>query len=363
MKYLSVAVVILAVCASPARAATEDMLAAALKRIEALERKTDHLAEENKQLKSQLRRTSETSPKVHVKYTHTKTFVSIPVSTATNTLVPFPANKSLDQRANWQGIYAGINAGYGDGQANYTANAAGPVYYNRGPGAAWLYPQIYDNFPSFYSLNGVNNLNGVVAGGQIGYNHQFDNNLVLGAETEFNYADINNRYATGDVNNISSVNQRGINNIYYNDRTGINWFGSTRLRLGYNLGKFLTYITAGLAYGSVSNNSLGIQEYIYEGTFRGGNSTTNNTSVTTGWTAGAGAEYIVAENWSVKGEYLFTQLGNLDIQGYPAAINPPLAATSVLNGSIGPWSVHQARVGLNYHLDWLASKPAVTAKY
>lgn len=357
------AIISLAVCAFPARASSEDILAAALKRIEALESKTDRLAEENKQLRSQLRKTSEMALKEPVKYTHTNTLTGASGSTETNTSAPLPANIFLAQKANWGGIYAGINAGYAAGQANYTANAAGPVYYNRGPGAAWLYPQIYDSFPSFYSLNGVNNLNGLIVGGQIGYNHQFDNNLVLGAETDFNYADINNRYATGDINNISSANQRGINNIYYNDRTGVNWVGTARLRLGYDLGKFLPYITAGLAYGNVSNNSLGVQEYIYEGTFRGGSSTTNSSSVTTGWAAGAGAEYIVADNWSVKGEYLFTQLGNLNIQGYPASINPPLAGTSVLNGTIGPWLTHQARVGLNYHTDWLAFRPSLTTKY
>lgn len=149
--------------------------------------------------------------------------------------------------------------------------------------------------------------------------------------------------------------------------------GTLRARLGYDLGKFLPYITAGFAYGNVSNDSLGLQQNIYANNSGGqsvsfGSATTNSSELTTGWAAGAGAEYIVADNWSVKGEYLFTQLGNLNVSGYPAAMStmntPALAGTSVLNGVIGPWSVHQARVGLNYHTGWLGGgAPTVTAKY
>jgi outer membrane immunogenic protein len=270
----------------------------------------------------------------------------------------------------WQGIYAGINAGYGEGQANYSGNATGPVNYNAGPGTAWFYPQIYQSYPSLYSMSGVINFSGPVAGGQIGYNHQFNNHVILGAEIDLDYADINNRYGIAGANKISQVSQTGMNNLSYNDRTGVNWLGTARLRLGYDLGKFLPYITAGFAYGSVSNNSFGLQQYISSNNtvqLYAGNSVVNNSSVNVGWAAGAGAEYIVADNWSVKGEYLYTQLAGLNINGYPTAINtgsnPNLAGTSVLNGIIGPWSIHQARVGLNYHTDWLASKPAVTAKY
>lgn len=272
----------------------------------------------------------------------------------------------------WQGVYAGINAGYGEGQANYVGNTAGPVEIYPGPGAAILYPHIYNSYPSFYSYDGVINLSGPVAGGQLGYNHQFKNKIVAGIETDFDYVDINNRYSIGGANSVSQVNKSQVNNTNYNDRTGINWMGTLRLRLGYDLGKFLPYITGGFAYGSVSNNSLGLQQFIYANNSGGqsvsfGNATTNSSGLTTGWVVGAGAEYIVADNWSVKGEYLFTQLGNLNISGYPAAMStmntPALAGTSVLNGVIGPWNTHQARVGLNYHTGWLGGANAVTVKY
>ena len=87
---------------------------------------------------------------------------------------------------------------------------------------------------------------------------------------------------------------------------------------------------------------------------------------------GAGAEYIVANNWSVKGEYLYTALAGLSgnsIGGSAASARSDYFSPSASNGpifsssTIGTFGIHQVRVGLNYHTDWLANKPAVTAKY
>ena len=86
MKYLSAAVITLAAAAYPAHAATEDVLAAALKRIEALESKTDRLIEENKQLKQQLRKTSVTELKQQLKVSQPKTNITAPPTSAPNTL-------------------------------------------------------------------------------------------------------------------------------------------------------------------------------------------------------------------------------------------------------------------------------------
>jgi len=65
--------------------------------------------------------------------------------------------------------------------------------------------------------------------------------------------------------------------------------------------------------------------------------------VQVGWTVGAGAEYKLASNWSIKGEYMYYDLGHTwDIgSGVPAI--PPFQSRFDYNtrGSL-------ARVGFNY---------------
>ena len=357
MKYLSAAVFTLVVFVSPARAATEDMLAAALKRIEALESKTDRLAEENKQLRSQLHKTSETAPKEQVKYTHAKIVVSAPASTMPSTLPSMPVYPAQEQGTNWQGIYAGINAGYAQGQINSRTNQFGGA-----PG------DYVASAPTYASTDNSYIYSGPVLGGHIGYNHLLFSSVLIGIETEMNYADINNRnqgtFHSMPYNyytKISSDTSKYLGTENY--RTGLNWVGITRARLGYSLGNFMPYLTGGLAYGSISSNYLYTNLQGSQSSPSGGVLSLSYSGLGVGWSAGAGAEYKVADNWSVTGEYLYTQISGVGGYGMNNAISNSTAASSLVYGSVGPFGFHQARVGLNYHTDWLASKPAVTAKY
>ena len=74
----------------------------------------------------------------------------------------------------------------------------------------------------------------------------------------------------------------------------LTYFGTLRGRLGYAVGQALPYVTAGLAYGGVETGLAG-------------GSSENNTKA--GWTAGGGIEYAIFNNWSVKTEYLYFDLG------------------------------------------------------
>ncbi len=89
-------------------------------------------------------------------------------------------------------------------------------------------------------------------------------------------------------------------------------------------------------------------------------SATSSSSVQTGWAAGAGAEYIVADNWSVKGEYLYTALNSMSANGTAVGnssccggSSSSASGASTVNISMGTFGIHQARVGLNYHTNWL----------
>jgi outer membrane immunogenic protein len=77
----------------------------------------------------------------------------------------------------------------------------------------------------------------------------------------------------------------------------------------------------------------------------------------TGWTAGGGIEYAFLNNWSVKVEYLYYNLGRtMGTIVYPYSPDfSTLTGVTRHNGNI-------VRAGLNYNFSWGAPAPVV-AKY
>jgi len=68
-----------------------------------------------------------------------------------------------------------------------------------------------------------------------------------------------------------------------------------------------------------------------------------------GWTAGAGAEWMFARNWSAKLKYLYIDLGSASAIGDVTrnqVLDPPLAIGCT-------WHTREniARVGVNYHFN------------
>ena len=72
------------------------------------------------------------------------------------------------------------------------------------------------------------------------------------------------------------------------------WFGTVRGRAGYAFSNILFYGTGGLAFGELRGETFGLSE----------------THTNAGWTAGVGAEFGFAQNWSAKVEYLYVDLAN-----------------------------------------------------
>lgn len=114
------------------------------------------------------------------------------------------------------------------------------------------------------------NPNGALGGFQAGYNYQFANPIVVGVEADFDF---------------SGMSAGGFS---------VDYIGTVRARLGYALDRFLVYGTGGFAYGDASANLWGL----------------TSTKTVTGWTLGVGTEYAIDRNWSLRGEYLYTDLGS-----------------------------------------------------
>jgi outer membrane immunogenic protein len=96
------------------------------------------------------------------------------------------------------------------------------------------------------------------------------------------------------------------------------WFGTVRGRGGYAFGNILFYGTAGLAFGELRGETFGLSE----------------THSNVGWTAGVGAEFGFAQNWSAKVEYLYVDLDNSNF-----------TITGLPNG----YRFGTIRAGVNYH--------------
>lgn len=194
----------------------------------------------------------------------------------------------------WTAFYIGGNVGYSWGRSNDTStltNGAGTVLFTN------------------YSKA---NLDGVVGGGQIGYNWQVQN-WVLGLESDIQGTDEKGSRSFSCPTGVCSpetflniVLPNGI--ILFNPGPAvpgtmsqkIDWFGTVRGRAGVLVDpKVLLYATGGLAYGEVrTSETVGIVPTAFS-------STTTNV----GWTVGAGVEGVLGGSWTAKLEYLYVDLG------------------------------------------------------
>jgi len=67
-----------------------------------------------------------------------------------------------------------------------------------------------------------------------------------------------------------------------------------------------------------------------------------NSGLVVGWTAGAGIEYAVTNNWSIKSEYLYADLGNQSLNEF----NPGFPTFTQY--SFNDIKISIVRFGLNY---------------
>ena len=212
----------------------------------------------------------------------------------------------------WTGAYFGVNAGgvfshnkaniFGQGPATIAAVTRGVV-----PGSASL------------------NKSGFIGGVQAGYNWQ-SGMFVTGVEADINYVDAKKSASylgsTGMVSTLSS---------------DLRWLGTARMRAGVAIDRLFVYGTGGLAFGDVKNAAS-----IYA--FNGGPLAYwgSKSQVRAGWTLGAGAEYAITNNLTVKGEYLYYSLGKKTV-----AVNPSTAVGSNFGAKFKN-DGHIVRAGLNW---------------
>jgi outer membrane immunogenic protein len=183
---------------------------------------------------------------------------------------------------------------------------------------------------------GTNRRSGFTGGGQIGYNWQMQN-WVLGLEGDFEYFDAR-----------SSLSGTGIlttgDPVTVTNSVKSSWLATIRPRFGYAWNRTLVYVTGGAAFSDLRYTQSIVT------TLAAATGALAVSSTRVGWTVGAGFEYAVTNNWSIKAEYLYTQFGALS--GTSALVaNDGSGFSNIYNASSGEQRDHVVRAGLNYHFN------------
>ena len=183
---------------------------------------------------------------------------------------------------NWQGAYIGGSVGYSWGTANLSATGGGA-------GSLGIDPT------------------GFLVGAQAGYDFHVSDRIVAGLEGNLDWTNQQVSVSTGGP----SLN--------YNT----NFEGSVRGRLGYDIGNAMPYVEAGVAFANATISAPGV---------------TTNSPTYTGWTAGAGLEYMIADNISANIEYRYSDYGTQTFLagGLGSGLNSHFTDSSV-------------RLGVDYH--------------
>jgi outer membrane immunogenic protein len=141
--------------------------------------------------------------------------------------------------------------------------------------------------------------------------------------------------------------------------------GTVRGRVGYlATPTMLLYATGGLAYGEADLNATYFSPLLSPVLYQGG-SWLGTTDLRTGWTAGAGVEWMFLPKWSVKAEYLYYDLGTANTANFGPVFYTSSAKTGSQFSTAGysaPFNGNVVRLGVNYHFNGAGAVPIV-AKY
>ena len=261
----------------------------------------------------------------------------------------------------WTGFYFGANVG-GIFDASTGAAATATPIFNDTTGAALGAPSYFGTASAASIANNASLSNtGVIGGGQIGYNWQFNNSFLAGLEADIQGTTLSsNASASGAATEPST---RSLVSTTSNLSKTLNYLGTVRGRLGFLVTpSLLVFGSGGLAYGGMVFTD-GVFQTSSNANFPFSAVSANYSDARIGWTAGGGLEWMFAPNWSGKVEYLYYDLGTASAANVLSAAVP---AGSLLYGAFYQTSTHfnghVVRAGLNYHFQWF-SPATVVAKY
>ena len=213
----------------------------------------------------------------------------------------------------WTGFYIGVNGGGGWGTSDTglqyvlnpngaPANPAGVDPITPGPGS---FNQGL-NRTAVLDAAAVNmQPSGGLAGGQVGYLLQ-QGSVVAGLEAAFDWSGVKKSVISGSVYPVGV--DAGVP-FSFNERVSSTWLFTFLGRVGFDLGAWFPYATAGLAVSDLKdNNSFSDPGNTNVGPVEGAISIDQ---VTAGVAGGAGLEWRFDNHWSLRGEYLFISFAGI----------------------------------------------------
>jgi outer membrane immunogenic protein len=247
-----------------------------------------------------------------------KTLLSAALLVAATSVAANAADMSMPYKAapvaqsvyNWTGFYLGANAGGG---------IANSDHLNR---------DFFDEDTGNTKFQEAFGAVGLTAG----YNWQIAH-TVLGIEGDYNFANVDK------TQTFSNSNEAGSSTRFQMDQ-----FATLRGRAGLAFEQTLIYATAGVAWAHIQNTTA-----FGDPTF----AQASEAKWKTGLAVGAGLEFALTHNWTLRGEYMLMQFANSDATintVNPGRSNNGLSAC----GNTSPCrmnyseSVQLARVGVNY---------------
>lgn len=151
-------------------------------------------------------------------------------------------------------------------------------------------------------------------GGQVGYQYQFPNNFVLGAEARLVAVFNKGSDPTSSTESVAA---------------GANYQGDVVVKAGYAMGRFLPYVKGGAAF--IHLNNVGYQE-------PGGGGVNDLSHGYAGWTIGAGFDYALNDKWIAGFDYAYADFGHHDFADDSSALGPTIVSPST----------HTVSISLNY---------------
>jgi outer membrane immunogenic protein len=229
---------------------------------------------------------------------------------------PVPGN-------NWSGGYIGVQGGYAWGSKQWPIDVTGlPISYDTD---GWL------------------------AGGTMGANAQAGS-FVFGVEGEILATGIKGSQSVTTPTVGATTATIGID-------SKIDWLALATARAGFVVGSnLLLYGKGGVAIAQEAH-SINIAQ-----TGPVGTASLSGRAVHTGVVAGAGGEYAIAPNWSVKAEYDYVKMFQQAVMLVGPVAGGLFGAGGTLAAPINKISqdLHLVKFGVNYHFNPL---PVVVAKY
>jgi outer membrane immunogenic protein len=190
---------------------------------------------------------------------------------------------------NWGGFYLGGSIG-GNITSNWNADTEGDTTFSFDNNNGGLVPITLDTGKG-----------GLIGGVEAGYNYQFSA-FVVGAE-----ADISAIQASGGGSFTSFATLMG-SKFTTSASEKMDYLSTVRLRVGYTpLDRFLVYASGGVAFGGVQTSGNVVMNSTPANQWNGSSS-----EIRSGYTLGGGLEYALTQNITLKGEYLYYNIGSRD---------------------------------------------------